>query len=140
MHPGGLRAPAGAGEFQVFNQITEAMSVADIAKTVSASFRGIAEIEYLDNPRVELDEHYYNVIHTGLVGLGLAPHLLSDTLIDSLFGIVEHHIDRADLSAMRPHSQLALHDQPTALTPAPLPLALRALPRHGDISGLSRPS
>ncbi|MGH4006220.1 MAG: NAD-dependent dehydratase, partial [Pseudonocardiaceae bacterium] len=49
-----------------------------------------------------LDEHYYNVIHTGLVDLGLAPHLLSDTLIDSLFSIVEQHITRADPSTLRP--------------------------------------
>ncbi len=60
------------------------------------------EIEYLDNPRVELDAHYYNVIHAGLVDLGLAPHLLSDTLIESLFDIVEEHIARAALSTMRP--------------------------------------
>jgi UDP-sulfoquinovose synthase len=60
------------------------------------------EIEYLGNPRVELDAHYYNVVHAGLMDLGLAPHLLSETLIDSLFGIVKQHIARADLSAMRP--------------------------------------
>jgi UDP-sulfoquinovose synthase len=51
---------------------------------------------------VELDEHYYNVVHTGLVELGLQPHLLSDTLIDSLFAIVARHITRVDLSTMRP--------------------------------------
>lgn len=94
--------PPAAGEFRVFNQITETMSVSDIAKTISASYPGEVEIEYLDNPRVELEQHYYNVIHTGLVELGLQPHLLSDTLIDSLFGIVERHIDRVDLSVMRP--------------------------------------
>ena len=94
--------PAAAGEFRVFNQITETMSVADIAKTVAATFPGNVEIEYLDNPRVELDEHYYNVVHTGLVELGLQPHLLSDTLIDSLFAVAAGHIDRADLSSMRP--------------------------------------
>jgi UDP-sulfoquinovose synthase len=94
--------PADAGEFRVFNQITESMSVADIAKTVSASYAGDVDIEYLQNPRVELDEHYYNVVHTGLVDLGLQPHLLSDTLIESLFGIVEAHLDRVDLAAMRP--------------------------------------
>ncbi|MCA1676721.1 MAG: hypothetical protein LC799_32630, partial [Actinobacteria bacterium] len=94
--------PAGRGEFRVFNQMTEAMSVADIAKTVSAGYPGNVEIEYLDNPRVELDEHYYNVVHTGLVDLGLQPHLLSDTLIESLFGIAEQHIARVDLAAMRP--------------------------------------
>ena len=94
--------PAAPGEFRVFNQITETMSVADIAKTVAATFPGNVEVEYLDNPRVELDEHYYNVVHTGLVGLGLQPHLLSDTLIDSLFAVAARHIDRADLSLMRP--------------------------------------
>jgi UDP-sulfoquinovose synthase len=94
--------PPAPGEFRVFNQITETMSVSDIAKTISASFPGEVEIEYLDNPRVELEQHYYNVIHTGLVELGLQPHLLSDTLIDSLFGIVKRHIDRVDLSVMRP--------------------------------------
>ena len=94
--------PADAGEFRVFNQMTESMSVADIAKTISAGFPGNVEIEYLDNPRVELDEHYYNVVHTGLVELGLQPHLLSETLIESLFGVAEQHIARVDLAAMRP--------------------------------------
>jgi UDP-sulfoquinovose synthase len=51
---------------------------------------------------VELDAHYYNVVHTGLVELGLQPHLLSDTLIDSLFAVAASHIERADLSTMRP--------------------------------------
>jgi UDP-sulfoquinovose synthase len=94
--------PAAPGEFRVCNQITETMSVADIAKTVAATFPGNVEVEYLANPRVELDEHYYNVVHTGLVELGLQPHLLSNTLIDSLFAVAARHIDRADVSLMRP--------------------------------------
>ncbi len=96
----------------MFNQITKAMSVAHIAKTVSVSFPGHVEIEYLDNPRVELDEHYYNVVHTGLVDLGLAPHLLSDTLIDSLFSIVKQHVPRRPLNNA-PHGKLALYHQPS---------------------------
>lgn len=36
------------------------------------------------NPRVEAEEHYYNAKHTGLVELGLVPHLLGDNLMDSL--------------------------------------------------------
>src|SRR5918911_3486845 len=94
--------PASPGEFRVFNQMTESMSVAGIAELVADRFPGNVEIEYLDNPRVELDEHYYNVIHTGLVELGLQPHLLSDTLIDSLFAVAARHISRADSSLMRP--------------------------------------
>jgi UDP-sulfoquinovose synthase len=34
--------------------------------------------------------------------LGLQPHLLSDTLIDSLFAVAARHISRADPSLMRP--------------------------------------
>ena len=94
--------PAEAGEFRVFNQMTESKSVAELAKTVAETYARDAQIEFLENPRVEADTHYYNVKHTALVDLGLEPHLLADTLISSLFGIVEANRDRIDERAMRP--------------------------------------
>lgn len=94
--------PAEAGEFRVFNQMTESKSVAELAKTVAETYAQDAQIEFLDNPRVEADTHYYNVKHTRLVELGLEPHLLADTLIGSLFDIVEGHADRIDERALRP--------------------------------------
>jgi len=94
--------PAEAGEFRVFNQMTESYSVAEIAQLVSDCFPGPVQVEHLDNPRVEQPEHYYNVKHTGLIGLGLQPHLLSDTLIESLFDIVAANKDRVDLTALLP--------------------------------------
>jgi UDP-sulfoquinovose synthase len=94
--------PAEPGEFRVFNQMTEAKSVAELAKTVAETYAKDAQIEFLDNPRVEADTHYYNVKHTRLIELGLEPHLLADTLIESLFGVVERHRDRIDARAMRP--------------------------------------
>jgi UDP-sulfoquinovose synthase len=94
--------PADRGEFRVFNQMTESFSVGEIAKVVAESFSGDVEIEYLENPRVEQHEHYYNVKHTGLVELGLQPHLLSNELIESMFGITEKYKHRVDLAAMRP--------------------------------------
>jgi UDP-sulfoquinovose synthase len=94
--------PAEAGEFRVFNQMTESFSVEEIAKVVANSFDGAVEVEYLDNPRVEQAAHYYNVTHTALAQLGLRPHLLSNTLIESLFDVACKHKDRVDLSAMRP--------------------------------------
>ncbi|MBQ6639574.1 MAG: NAD-dependent epimerase/dehydratase family protein [Saccharopolyspora sp.] len=97
--------PAEAGEFRVFNQMTESFSVEEIAKVVANSFDGAVEVEYLDNPRVEQSEHHYNVVHTGLVELGLQPHLLSNTLIESLFGVAQQHVGRVDLGAMRPTVQ-----------------------------------
>lgn len=94
--------PADAGEFRVFNQLTETMSVADIAATVQRCFPGEVRIEHLDNPRVEREEHYYNVTHTRLLDLGLQPHLLSDTLITSLFDITKRYAHRVNPDHLLP--------------------------------------
>lgn len=94
--------PAAAGEYRVFNQMTQAMTVAAIARTVAECWPGSATVEHLPNPRVEQPEHYYNVVHTGLVELGLRPHLLSDTLLESLFDVVARHRHRADPAVLRP--------------------------------------
>ncbi|GAA3646960.1 NAD-dependent epimerase/dehydratase family protein [Nonomuraea antimicrobica] len=94
--------PAERGEFRVFNQMTESLSVADIAATVAKSYPGEVTVHNLDNPRVEKEEHYYKVVHSGLVELGLEPHLLSDTLITSLFDVAKRYSDRVDLNAMQP--------------------------------------
>src|SRR3954447_279772 len=94
--------PADVGEFRVFNQMTESYSVSEIAALVADQFPGPVQIEHLENPRVEQGEHYYNVKPTGLVGLALNPHLLSDTLIESMFDIVAANKDRVDLDALLP--------------------------------------
>ncbi|MET7991593.1 NAD-dependent epimerase/dehydratase family protein [Amycolatopsis sp. NPDC005232] len=94
--------PADRGEFRVFNQMTESYSVAQIADIVANCFPGPVQIENLENPRVEQPEHYYNVKHTGLVELGLQPHLLSDTLIESMFDIVGSNKHRVNDERMRP--------------------------------------
>jgi UDP-sulfoquinovose synthase len=76
--------------------------VRQIAETVAANFPGEATIEHVDNPRVELEGHYYNVTHSRLEELGLKPTLLSDALIDHMFDVVERYKDRVDLAAMMP--------------------------------------
>jgi UDP-sulfoquinovose synthase len=94
--------PADTGEFRVFNQMTESMSIRQIAETVAASYPGKATIEHVDNPRVEAEGHYYNVQHSRLEELGLRPTLLSDTLIDHMFDVVERYKDRVDVVAIMP--------------------------------------
>jgi UDP-sulfoquinovose synthase len=94
--------PADRGEYRVFNQITESMSVQDMAETVAAASPEQVTIEHLDNPRVELSGHYYNVTHTKLIDLGLEPHLLSGTLIESLFEITKRYAHRARPEALLP--------------------------------------
>jgi UDP-sulfoquinovose synthase len=44
--------PAERGEFRVFNQFTEQMSVMGIAQTVAAAYPGKSEVVMIDNPRV----------------------------------------------------------------------------------------
>ena len=97
--------PPEPGEFRVFNQMTESFSVDELAKTVAAAYPKTVDVEYLENPRVEADEHHYNVVHTGLPELGLEPHLLSETLIESMFGLVEENKNRVDVASMRPTVQ-----------------------------------
>jgi hypothetical protein len=47
----------------------------------------------------------YNVVHTGLSDLGLEPHLLSDTLIGSLFEITKRYAHRVRPESLRPTVQ-----------------------------------
>ena len=89
--------PADRGEFRVFNQFTEQFSVGQLAamvKRAAASLGLDAEIANVKNPRVELEEHYFNAKHTALLDLGLEPHLLEASLLDSLMNIVVNHQDR----------------------------------------------
>jgi UDP-sulfoquinovose synthase len=91
--------PPDQGEYRVFNQFTEQFSVKDLAEKVFEASKSLgieARIENLANPRVELEEHYFNAKHTRLLDLGLEPHYLSDSLLDSLVGIALEHRDRVD--------------------------------------------
>ncbi len=97
--------PAAPGEFRVFNQFTEQFSVLDLAHMVQAAARHIGRdvtIEHLPDPRVEREEHYYNAQHSKLIDLGLRPHLLSESLLDSLVNIAVKYRDRIDQSLFVP--------------------------------------
>jgi UDP-sulfoquinovose synthase len=89
--------PAQPGEYRVFNQFTETFSVLELAELVvqQATKLGIsADINHLENPRVELEEHHYNPAHTKLLSLGLEPHLLSDELVGSMITTILRYKDR----------------------------------------------
>jgi UDP-sulfoquinovose synthase len=94
--------PADRGDFRVFNQITEFMSLRQVADTIVRACPDAVRVEHVGNPRVEAEDHHYNVVHTGLVELGLQPHLLSDTLIESLFEITKRYAHRVRPEAMLP--------------------------------------
>jgi UDP-sulfoquinovose synthase len=97
--------PAAQGECRVFNQFTEQFSVLDLARLVQTAGEKLGltvEVEHLSDPRVEAQEHYYNAKHSKLIELGLEPHLLSDSLLDSLMNVALKYRDRIDPSVMLP--------------------------------------
>jgi UDP-sulfoquinovose synthase len=97
--------PANKGECRVYNQFTEHFSVLDLANKVQAAGKHLGlqvEIDHLPDPRVEAEAHYYNAKHSKLIDLGLQPHLLSDSLLDSLVNIAMQYRDRVDPTLILP--------------------------------------
>lgn len=72
-----MENPPEVGEYRVFNQITELFSVREVADNVRKAAERLGmdvQLDHLENPRVEAEEHYYEVDHQKLLDLGLEPH------------------------------------------------------------------
>ena len=92
----------------MFNQFTEQFSIMELAETVqrAGEAHGLeVTIDHVDNPRFEKEEHYYNAKHTKLLDLGLEPHLLSDTLVESMFDEIAKYRDRVIADHIMPSTR-----------------------------------
>jgi UDP-sulfoquinovose synthase len=92
-----IENPAPKGELRIFNQFTETFSVSRLAQKVQRVARSMgfeADIASVENPRMEAEEHYYNPAHTGLLDLGLKPHLLADEVIADMLEFVAKHKEK----------------------------------------------
>jgi UDP-sulfoquinovose synthase len=108
------RNPAKAGEFRVFNQFTEQFSVMDLAERVqSAGARAglTVRLEHVDNPRIEMEAHYYNARHSKLVDLGLQAHPLTDEVADEMLARVLRHLARVDMTSIMPRIKWAIAER-----------------------------
>jgi UDP-sulfoquinovose synthase len=110
--------PAAAGEMRVYNQFTEEFSVQELAERVRIAGAEVGldvAIAPIENPRVELEEHYYHPVHTKLLDLGLKPTLLNETLIETVFSTIERYRDRVITDHILPRDRWrAAADAPTA--------------------------
>jgi UDP-sulfoquinovose synthase len=71
-----LENPPSAGEYRVFNQFDEVYDLTELAEMVQRVAVGLGlavEVRNVDNPRRELEDHYYNPEHRHLPGLGYTP-------------------------------------------------------------------
>lgn len=92
-----IQNPAARGEFRVFNQFTEQFDLLGLASAVCEAAQAFGlrtTVENLPNPRVEQEQHYYNAANTRLLDLGLQPHYLSETLLESVMRVVMRYRDR----------------------------------------------
>ncbi|PZX14350.1 UDP-sulfoquinovose synthase [Palleronia aestuarii] len=89
--------PPAEGELRVLNQFVETFSVNDLAERVRASGARLGldvRVESLPNPRREMEEHYYNPVHTGLLDLGLKPTPLDDGIMDEMMSLILRYRDQ----------------------------------------------
>jgi UDP-sulfoquinovose synthase len=71
-----IENPPQNGKYRVFNQFQEVYEVTQLAekvKKVGAELGLKVEIKNLENPRKEMEEHYYNPDHEHLLNLGYKP-------------------------------------------------------------------
>src|SRR3954463_9137336 len=100
--------PAPQGEFRVFNQFTEQFTVAELAELVRETAEKLGhrvEVQSFPNPRIELEEHYYNATNTKLLDLGLEPHHLGEELVQSMLRTIERYRDRVIERAIAPQTR-----------------------------------
>lgn len=97
--------PAAQGELKIFNQFTETFSVSELAEKIRAAGikKGLnVQIENIENPRKENENHYYNPTSTGLKDLGLEPTTLTSEVLESMFDLVIQNRESIDRQKVMP--------------------------------------
>jgi UDP-sulfoquinovose synthase len=100
-----MEKPAKPGELRVFNQFTELFTVnelADRVKRVGTKMGLPVEIKSIANPRKEREDHYYNAKHSGLMELGLKPHVMTDDVLAAMVEIILPHKQDIDEKKIMP--------------------------------------
>jgi len=89
-----LNNPADNGELKIYNQFTEVFSVNELALKVQNAGKEIGLdviINNINNPRIEMEDHYYNPKHTELLELGLQPNYLNNEILIKMMNYVQKH-------------------------------------------------
>lgn len=100
-----METPPEAGAYRVFNQFVETFTVNELAAKVGkvGNTLGLAvNINHIDNPRKEEEEHYYNPVHSGLLDLGLQPHYLTDELLAEMIKFVIQYREAIHIDLINP--------------------------------------
>ena len=94
-----LENPPDGGEYRVFNQFEEVYDVYELAEKVARVARRLGlntEVHHLENPRVELEEHFYEPDHSNLLDIGYQPTHDVEAEIEIMFNDLIRYRDRIE--------------------------------------------
>lgn len=102
-----LENPPKPGEYRVFNQFEEVYDLTALATKVAGVARDLGlpvQVRHMENPRKELEEHYYNPDHEHLLKLGYTPTHDVDAELKVMLVDLQKYADRirARQEALRP--------------------------------------
>lgn len=100
-----LDNPVERGELRIMNTLVKTYSVNELAERVQRAgrSRGLdVQIQRIENPRKELEEHYYNPAHQKLFDLGLEPHPMTDEVLGGMLDRIIEHTSRIDSAKIMP--------------------------------------
>ncbi len=67
--------------------------LAAITQRIGCKLGYNVQVDHIDNPRNEAEEHYYNPAYQGLIDLGVIPHYLTDESLEEMFSVVAKYKD-----------------------------------------------
>ena len=100
-----MENPPGKGKLRILNQFTEQFTVTQLAEKIHDVAKDLninVEINSVDNPRKEAEEHYYNAMHSGFLELGLKPHFITNEVIANMLETVMQYKDNIDHKKIMP--------------------------------------
>ena len=135
-----IEKPADRAQYRVFNQLDEVYDITGLAEKVveaSSKFGLKVEVNHVPNPRLEKEDHYYEVEHNHLRELGFRPtrkiEQTLDIILEDLLRYRERILQHKD--AIMPRTKWV-----EAKSPKPVGELLheRLVAYDGDISKISQ--
>jgi len=95
-----LENPPEHGEYRVLNQFEEVYDLTQLAGKVQRAAAGLGmdvEVRSVDNPRTELEDHFYEPDHHNLLNLGYRPTHDVETEITLMLEDLQKYSDRIEM-------------------------------------------
>jgi nucleoside-diphosphate-sugar epimerase len=89
--------PPKKGKHRIINQFESVYNLYNLALMVEKKAKALElnpRVVPVDNPRIELEDHYYNPIHEKLLEMGYKPIVSIEKEIEKTLKILTHYKDR----------------------------------------------